>query len=283
MLKFWRHMALIALLVTGMSLSGCAQNLFYQPDNILYDTPKNAGLDFEEVTFASADGTALTGWFIPAQGRAPRQAKGTVIHFHGNAQNMSAHWRFAEWLPRQGYNLFVFDYRGYGTSKGTPDLDGVLADSIAAIEHVRQRPDSTPDKLIVYGQSLGGTNAIGAVVKGSRQGIRAVIVESTFSSYSQIAHDKVPGAGWLMSDRHSADRLIDQIAPIPLLLIHGDQDKVIHHRHSERLLALAKDPKQLIVLNGEGHLTQLLRPASAQSLQTQVLNFLQSVDDSSAH
>lgn len=283
MVKLWRQAALTLFVVAAVGLTGCAQNLFYQPDNILYDTPINAGLNFEEVTFASADGTLLTGWFIPAQGRAPQDAKGTVIHLHGNAQNMSAHWRFAEWLPRQGYNLFVFDYRGYGTSQGSPDLDGVLADSIAAIDYARHRPDSTPDRLIVYGQSLGGTNAIGAVVKGSRQGIRALIVESTFSSYSQIAHDKVPGAGWLMSDRHSADRLIDQIAPIPLLLVHGNQDKVIHHRHSEKLLALAKAPKQLIVLDGEGHLTALHRPASAQALQTQLLHFLQSTHEPPKH
>lgn len=275
MTTFWQRAALTLLIAAAASLAGCAQNLFYQPDNILYDTPDRAGLRFEEVTFASTDGTALTGWFIPAVGTPPQHAKGTVIHLHGNGQNMSAHWRFAEWAPRHGYNLFVFDYRGYGTSKGKAELDGVLTDSIAAIDYVRRRPDSTPDKLIVYGQSLGGTNAIGAVVRGARDGIRAVIVESTFSSYSRIAHDKVPGAGWLMSDRHSADRLIAQISPIPILLIHGDQDQVIHHRHSEHLMSIAQKPKQLILLEGEGHLTQLRRPAAAQQMQNTILSFIE--------
>src|SRR4051812_22313310 len=97
---------------------------FYFPDRIKYDTPERARLAFEDVRFASADGTLLSGWFIPAIG----EAKGTVVHMHGNAQNMTAHWGYAEWLPARGYNLFCFDYRGYGQSQGRPDPKGVFED-----------------------------------------------------------------------------------------------------------------------------------------------------------
>ncbi|MDE2593477.1 MAG: alpha/beta hydrolase [Burkholderiales bacterium] len=260
--------------MVAAALSGCAQNLFYQPDNILYDVPTRAGLNFEEVTFTSQDGTALTGWFIPAAGiQDPRQAKGTVIHFHGNAQNISAHWRFAQWLPQHGYNLFAFDYRGYGTSQGRPNVKGVFEDSNAAINYVRQRPDVNPDKLIIFGQSLGGTNAIAAVGSGNRQGIRAVIVEATFSSYSSIASDKVPGAGLLMNDDYSAQRYIARISPIPLVLIHGTDDKVIALKHSQQLLALAGPPKQLIVVPGGDHI-QAFSPKFVKTYQEQLLSFL---------
>lgn len=269
--------ALLAVgLAASLSLIGCVQNLFYQPDNILYDTPNKAGLSFEEVSFASQDGTTLTGWFIPAKGVSdPKQAKGTVIHFHGNAQNISAHWRFAQWLPEHGYNLFAFDYRGYGTSKGSPNVKGVFEDSHAAINYVRQRPDVNPDKLVIFGQSLGGTNAIAAVGSGNQQGIRAVIIEATFSSYSAIASDKVSGAGYLMNDDYSAQRFIANISPIPLVLIHGTADKIIGLQHTEHLLALAREPKQMIVVPGGGHI-EAFAPKFVKTYQAQLLAFLDS-------
>lgn len=271
-----RQTFLAASLVASIGLVGCVQNLFYQPDNILYDTPNNAGLSFEEVSFQSQDGTQLTGWFIPAKGVSdPKQAKGTVIHFHGNAQNISAHWRFAQWLPEHGYNLFAFDYRGYGTSKGSPHVKGVFEDSHAAINYVRQRPDVNPDKLAIFGQSLGGTNAIAAVGSGNQQGVRAVIIESTFSSYSAIASDKVSGAGYLMNDDYSAQRFIANISPIPLILIHGTDDKIIGLRHTEQLFAQARAPKQLIVVPGGGHI-QAFAPQFVKTYQAQLLAFLES-------
>lgn len=271
-----RHTFFAASLVASIGLVGCVQNLFYQPDNILYDTPNNAGLSFEEVSFQSQDGTQLTGWFIPAKGVSdPKQAKGTVIHFHGNAQNISAHWRFAQWLPEHGYNLFAFDYRGYGTSKGSPHVKGVFEDSHAAINYVRQRPDVNPDKLAIFGQSLGGTNAIAAVGSGNQQGIRAVIIEATFSSYSAIASDKVSGAGYLMNDDYSAQRFIANISPIPLVLIHGTQDNVIGLKHSELLYTLAQEPKQLIVVAGGQHI-QAFAPKFVKTYQAQLLTFLDS-------
>ena len=269
-----RKVVLVLALIGASMLSGCAQNLFYQPDNILYDTPIHAGLDFEEVTFHSADGTTLTGWFIPAQSvSSPKAALATVIQFHGNAQNMSAHWRFGQWLPRRGFNLFVFDYRGYGTSKGQPNPRGVFEDSRAAIDYVRQRPDVDPNKLIVFGQSLGGTNAIAAVGSGDREGVRAMVIESTFSSYSAIASDKVPGSGILMSDAYSADRFVGQISPIPLLLIHGTQDKVIGFEHATQLFALAKEPKQLITVEGGQHI-EAFAPRFGRRYQDEFIQFV---------
>lgn len=269
-----RALGWLASLTLCACLSACVQGVFYQPDRILYDTPHRAGLSFEEVMFNSHDEARLGGWFIPALGVNSKMAKGTVIQLHGNGQNMSSHWRSLAWFPSKGYNLFVFDYRGYGISEGSPNVEDVMHDSIAAIDYIRNRPDSPPDKIIVYGQSLGGTNAIVAVANGSKNGIKAVIVESTFSSYSKIAHDKVPGAGWLMSDRYSADQWIDRLAPTPLLLLHGDHDKVIPYQHSQGLMARAKPPKELIVVPGAGHLT-LFQGDGAEHLQNQIISFIE--------
>ena len=256
-----------------LGLAGCAQSLFYHPDRVLYDTPARAGLKYEQVVFPSEDGTRLVGWFIPAAGFAsPRNAKATLIHFHGNAQNMSAHWRYVEWLPRRGFNVFVFDYRGYGGSEGSPSPKGVFEDSNSALNHVRARPDIDPARLLVFGQSLGGANAIAVVGAGNRSGVRAVAIEATFYSYSSIASDKVSGAGSLMDDTYSPERYIAGIAPTPFLLLHGTADPVIPHAHADRLLEKAAAPKRLVSVEGGGH-TEALTPRFGAKYQDLLLDF----------
>jgi fermentation-respiration switch protein FrsA (DUF1100 family) len=245
-----------ALLALPLFLTGCVQSMFYYPDRVRYETPEALGLPYQAVQFQSADGTRLSGWFIPAVNRQqnPKDAKGTVVHFHGNAQNMSAHWRFVAWLPTQDFNVFVFDYRGYGESEGKPEPKGVFEDSGAALDHVRSRADVDPERLFVFGQSLGGTNAVAVVGSGNRAGVKAAAIESTFYSYSSIANEKLPGAGLLVNDDYAASKYVAAISPIPLLLIHGTEDRVIPHSHSRRLLDAAREPKRLIEVAGAGHL-----------------------------
>ena len=172
-------------------LAGCNE-FFYYPSPLQFSSPKALGLSYESVTFSSSDGTELTGWFIPALG-APEAVLGTVIQFHGNAENMSSHWLSLSWLPFNHYHLFTFDYRGYGRSKGSPDLDGPIQDSMAALHYIQQRKEVNPQEVIVIGQSLGGALAIAAVALGKPEGIRAIVLESTFSSYKRIAQEKLSG------------------------------------------------------------------------------------------
>lgn len=271
--RWWMPLAALPLFLLG----GCVQSMFYYPDRVRYETPDALGLRYENVRFTSADGTRLSGWFIPAAGRAdPKAAKGTVVHFHGNAQNMSSHWRFVAWLPAQDYNVFVFDYRGYGESDGEPEPRGVFEDSNAALDHVRARADVDASRLFVFGQSLGGTNAIAAVGSGNRAGVKAVAIESTFYSYRSIANDKLPGAGLLVRDDYAASKFVAAIAPIPLLLIHGTADAVIPHHHSQRLLADAKEPKQLIEVPGAGHLEPMAAPRFGATYQQALTTFFDS-------
>lgn len=114
------------LLAAWFGLSSCAQNAFYYPDRTNYGTPAQQGLRYEDVRFASKDGTPLHGWFVPAQCPAESSlhpaacpARATVIHFHSNAQNLSAHWAAVRHLPAEGYNVFLFDYRGWPIRRHT--------------------------------------------------------------------------------------------------------------------------------------------------------------------
>ena len=227
---------------------------FYFPDRIKYGSPDQAGLAFEPVFFDSADGTRLSGWFLPALNvSSPLEAKGTVIHMHGNAQNMTAQWQYVQWVPAYGYNVFVFDYRGYGQSRGEPAPKGVFEDAVAALDYLRSRTGIDPSRLFVYGQSLGGMIAI-AAVGASPAGVRAVLAEAPFHSYTQLADDRAPGEGAIVDESWSATTYVARLAPVPLLLIHGTSDKVVPYSHSEMLLAEANEPKRLVTIEGGDHL-----------------------------
>jgi len=260
----------LLLLVVAVSLScqGCVGGMFYYPDQQVYATPARHGLKYEEVTFPSRDGTLLSGWFIPAVGAA----RGTVIHFHGNAQNMTSHFGFVSWLPSQGFNLFVFDYRGYGKSAGKPARQGIYEDCLAALDYVAKRPGIDHDRLLVLGQSLGGANAIAALGSSPRKGVRAVAIDSAFSSYRGIVRDKIgampllsllrwPLSYLLIGDSLSPDSFVANIAPTPLVIIHGSDDPVIPYRHGKRLFDLAGEPKQLWTVEGGEHTSALMDPA----------------------
>lgn len=250
---------MLLVLALMLACQGCVSSMFYQPDRTVYDTPGRHGLRYEAVTFQSRDGTRLSGWFIPALGKA----RGTVIHFHGNAQNMTSHFNYVAWLPAQGFNVFVFDYRGYGTSAGTPNRRGVYEDSLAALDYVAARPDIDHDRLLVLGQSLGGANAIVALGSRPMGGVRAVVIDSAFYSYQAIVRDKItmpllsffrtPLSHILLDNSLSPDAYIANISPIPLLIIHGTSDQVVPYSHAKRLFELAQEPKQLWTIEGGDH------------------------------
>lgn len=242
----------LAVVVLFCSMTGCVSRMFYYPDRAVHGSPADAGLAFTEVRFASRDGTALSGWFVPAIAAAT----GTVIHLHGNAQNMTAHFSFVDWLPARGFNVFAFDYRGYGASAGRPDRRGVYEDSLAAIEHTLSRPDVDPARVVVFGQSLGGANALAVLGREGTRGVKAVVADSVFFSYRAIVKDKIgamPGLSVLrgplsrlaIGDDLSPGDVVDRIAPVPLLFLHGTADRVIPASHSQRLYDRAREPKTL--------------------------------------
>src|SRR5688500_8060626 len=166
--------------LTLVILNGCT-HLFFFPSRALVVSPEQLGLEFEDVYFRSADGTRLHGWFFPAK---TQPVKGIVVQFHGNAENLSTHFGSLIWVIEHGYHLFTFDYRGYGRSEGQVSVEGALDDARAAIAQARVLP--TPEagtRLILYGQSLGGTLLL--YVAGTmedRAGMAVVIADSSFSS-----------------------------------------------------------------------------------------------------
>lgn len=252
LIHFWPLLLLLAL-------TACNSLLFY-PDPDLVLTPTQLKLQSEDVYIQSGE-AKLHGWWLPAQGHA----KGTILFSHGNAENISTHIASVYWLPAQGYNVLLFDYRGYGQSTGTPDLPGIHQDFAAALDYVFHRPDVDKQQIFVFGQSLGAAVALVACANSPyKNQLRAIIVEGAFSSYRQIAKEKLNDSwftwalqwplSFTISDEFRPIDAIAQLSPTPLLLIHSESDEVVPFHHATELFAAAREPKQFWRMHGIAHI-----------------------------
>lgn len=255
---------LVAAIVVLLRLTGCMERLFYQPTVGPTPVPTVQFSEAQAVRFKSADGTPLFGWFIPAS-RLNRPADGmpapTILHVHGNAGNLADHIWFTEHLPLAGFNLLVFDYRGYGESGGRAiRRHDLIADTHAALDYLLTRRDIDAQCIGLYGQSLGGS--IGLNVMADRPEIRAAVIESAFTSWRDEAAFVLGGIdpGWwarglaslVIPDTHRVDAAMQRIDR-PVLLLHGDADTIVPVTHSRRLKAVGADSVRLLELPGGEH------------------------------
>jgi fermentation-respiration switch protein FrsA (DUF1100 family) len=266
----------ITALLLAFSLNACT-HVFFQPHKMIVSTPGLYGIDYQPVELKAADGTGLFAWFMPARG----EAQATVLYLHGNAENISAHFANVAWMPAAGFNVLALDYRGYGGSEGRPSLDGVQLDIDAAIRTLLERPDVDPERIIVFGQSLGGALAIHYVAHSTyRSHIRAIIADSAFADYRLVAKEKMAGLfitwplQWLpdytVDNNYSPRAAVAAVSPIPLLLIHGERDGIVPPHHSQLLFDSAQEPKDLWSIPDSGHI-QALRNAPVRKRLTEFL------------
>lgn len=253
---FWNRNWLFIILqyCTLLLLTGC-QSFFYMPlQNKIFD-PAKINMHPDDVFLSTISGNKIHGWYFAS---TQKDVKGTVLFFHGNAENITSHFLMLRWLPDAGYNYFIFDYPGYGLSTGKPNPENTVEAGIAAAEWLHEKKDQRP--LIIYGHSLGGIIAMRAVEEmKSSVPIRNVIIEASFSSYKKMGRRVLSRQWWtwwlqpvtyvFVSDKYSPEP-ISQIAPIPMLFIHGTEDHVIEQESSEELYEAAKDPKEIWMVPG---------------------------------
>jgi fermentation-respiration switch protein FrsA (DUF1100 family) len=228
------------------------RRLIYFPAREVPD-PAALGLrDVEDARFTASDGVALHGWFAPAEG-APREL--AVLVHHGNGGNVVDRLYLLESLSRAGLHVLAYDYRGYGRSAGSPSEAGLYRDGRAAQAWLLARTGLPPERLVQYGESLGGAVAL-ELAAGATPPPRAVVLQSPFTSLADTAAQHYP---WLpvrllLRDRYENAAKIGRLAA-PLLVLHGTADWIVPPEHGRELLRLATaaQPARLVDVPRRGH------------------------------
>lgn len=245
-------------------LQGCT-NLLFQPMKQHLFTPEIVNLEYEDVVIEFDNDLQLHGWRLLAQdsgadkGRAVK--KGNILFLHGNGENISTHFGNLYWLMQHGYDGYIFDYRGYGKSEGVPELDGVVRDARAMLDYMISV--TPPDQqLIVIGHSMGGALAIYAVATHpQKQRITALVTIEAFSDYRAVTRD-VLGNSWLtwalqwplsltIDNSYRPLDYVADVSPVPLLIMHSKQDRLVPYYHGLMLYQQARQPKQFIEINSD--------------------------------
>lgn len=221
--------------------------LLYFPARKLLATPADAGLEYDELEIGTDDGERLHGWWLPA--RRQRSA-GHILLFHGNAGNIGDRVAHAHLLVRAGFDVLLFDYRGYGRSTGRPGEQGTYLDGLAARQALIARDACDPARVSYLGESLGGAVACELALSFPP---RALILQAAFTSLRDVARRHYPFVPrFLIPDAYPTIRRIGAVNA-PVLLIHGDRDAVVPLSHGRALFEAATQPKRLEVFAGLGH------------------------------
>jgi len=220
--------------------------MLYYPERLPRELPppRWAG-PCEETWLTCEDGVPIHALWWPEPAGAP-----ALLFLHGNAQEAYSWSLVRGELQPLGCRMLLPDYRGYGKSGGEPTEEGLYRDGRAALKRLADL-GLQDREVVVFGKSLGG--AVACEIARGRD-LRALILESTFSSLAAVAHHLFPGlpAGTELPESYAS---IDKVAELrcPVLVIHGDRDELIPLEEGLALYEAAPQPKRLWVVEGAGH------------------------------
>lgn len=262
-------MALVLLsLILLVRLTHLADRLFFFPSREPFTTPRGV----QDVSFTSADGLTLHGWFLPAlnpDGSPITTPAPAILHVHGNAGNIESHIAFSQFLPRRGIGVLIFDYRSFGCSQpGSAPLNRnqLMRDTEAAWVQMRSMSQVDPSRVGVLGVSVG--NAFAARLAATHSDCRAVVLAAPFASWSRIAGTHAPFLGWMLV-RSGLDPVTEvaRLGTRPLLVVHGDADTIVPLDHGRRVHSAAVAAgvaSELFVVPGAGHNDLIVEDAATQ-------------------
>jgi hypothetical protein len=237
-----------ALLATFLFFAQSQLVYFPQTGRDFIATPEQRGLPYESVIIPTEDGLKLHGWFVPAQ--AAMGTAGTVLFFHGNAGNISHRIDYLSMFHRLGYQTFIFDYRGYGQSSGAPSESGTYIDAQAAWDYLVEEKGIQPDRIALFGESLGG--AVAAWL-AARERPALLVLASVFTSLPDMAAKIYPFLPVRLLSRFNYNTLeyLESVA-CPVFIAHSPQDEIVPFAQGRALYEAASEPKEFLELEG-GH------------------------------
>lgn len=221
-------------------------SIIFYPDKALDDRPSNWDLSYKDIQFLTPDGQKLHGWFFPVSGKSP-----VLLFCHGNAGNISHRIENIKFLVKRDISVFIFDYRGYGQSSGRPSEKGIYIDGIAAYDYLTEIEKISPDRIVIFGRSIGGAVAIEVALQRK---VRCLIIESTFTSTKDMAKTIFPFFIFSPFLPHHYNNIL-KIAgvTIPKLIIHGEDDNIVPFSMGNKLFAQATEPKLFLPIHRAGH------------------------------
>ena len=245
----WPHWAILIPVLVGAFyfFYPKIENFFiFFPQRPFDFAPESFGLAYEDAYFTTDDGKKLHGWFFRAEKSQP-----VILHFHGNAGNISHRLDLVQPYLRKGLSVFLFDYRGFGRSEGRPSEKGLYLDGMAAYDYLVQIKGILPGNMVLHGHSIGAAVAVEVALKRS---VRSVILESAFTSTKDMARTMALFA--LFSPVFPAHYNNLEKVPrlrVPKLVIHGERDEIVPFAMGQKLFEAATDPKFFYPVKDAGH------------------------------
>jgi hypothetical protein len=232
-----------AALVGGLYLF--QRQLLYLPDRT---RPELVGLDrlgVRETMLSTEDGLSLLSWYLP-----PHPGQPVVAYFHGNGGHIGYRIQRLLRFARQEFGVLMLEYRGYGSNPGTPSEAGFYADGRAALAFL-EREGVAPNRLVLYGESLGSGVA---VQLAAQHDIAALVLEAPPTSVAEVAQCHFPyvPAARLVTDRFDSLSRIGKVRA-PILVLHGENDRVVPIRFGRALFNAAPEPKEGWFVPDAGH------------------------------
>jgi uncharacterized protein len=266
------------LLTLAITLTGCT-HLFFFPTSEIYPQLAEEDPKREMVELKSKDGVPLQGMRLLTESKPV----GVILQLHGNAQNLTSHFQFVSWLAHENWEVLTFDYRGYGQSGASVgwfhgDLEGILQDSITAIDWADRRAGELGVPLVIVGQSLGGALTLRSLIDHQPTHLKMIVIDSSFYGFRSIAQEKLDST-WLtwvlgrlvpllVSDVLSPGPRLAEFASVhgdrrdhplmqPAVFLHSQADPVVSKRQGDLIHEAYVGPKEQWVLEEPGHIQGL--------------------------
>jgi fermentation-respiration switch protein FrsA (DUF1100 family) len=212
------------------------RHLLYFPDRTRPELFGLEQLGVREVMLETEDGLSLLSWYL-----TPRPGRPVVAYFHGNGGHIGYRAERLLRFAREDFGVLMVEYRGYGSNPGTPSETGFYTDGRTALAFL-DREGVAHNRLVLYGESLGSGVAVALAAENQ---VAAVILEAPFTSVAEVAQSHFPfvPAARMVTDRFDSLSRIGRVKA-PILVLHGERDRVVPIRYGRTLLDAAPEPKE---------------------------------------
>ncbi|MCM8800307.1 MAG: alpha/beta hydrolase [Candidatus Omnitrophica bacterium] len=242
MLKIFLYVS-VGLILLFLSVKFLEERGIYFPISYIDIYPKDIGLKYQDLYIKTKDNLLINAWFIPKE-----DSKYLVLFCHGNAGNISHRLEKVSFLYNLGLSILIFDYRGYGKSQGKPKEDGFYKDTESIYEFLVNEYKILPERIILYGESLGTAVAIELA---SKRKVKALILEGAFSRGKDMAKRIYPFLpNFFFSNSFDSLNRIKKITS-PKLFLHSKDDEIVPFSLAKKLFDAAPPPKKLVELTGD--------------------------------